>query len=296
MTSEYPLTPPDDGAAPWRRALRRFLDHRTVQQGIIALIIVNAVILGLETSASVMAAVGGLLVTLDRAILAIFVVELALRILAWGWRFFRDPWGIFDLAVVGIALLPATGPLSVLRALRILRVLRLVSAIPRMRNVVQGLVGAIPGIASIIALLGLVLFVSSVAVTKLLGAAYPDWFGTMGASLFTLFQIMTLEGWADIVREIGATHPWAWLFFVPFILIATFTILNLFIAVVVGAMQAEHDAAAEMAAAEVRAETRKAEEAAVVDRRSLQEEVRALRQEIAELRADLSRRQDQTTA
>ena len=289
MTSELPLSAADDGVAPWRRALRGFLDRRAVQQGVIVLIVVNAVILGLETSAGVMVAAGGLLAALDRVILAIFVVELVLRIVAWGWRFFRDPWGIFDLVVVGIALVPATGSFSVLRALRILRVLRLVSAIPRMRHVVQGLVGAIPGIASIIALLGLVLYVSSVAATKLLGAAYPDWFGTMGASLFSLFQIMTLEGWADMVREISTTHPYAWLFFVPFILIATFTILNLFIAVVVGAMQAEHDAAAELAAAEVRAEARKAEEVAVADRRSLHDEMRALRQEIAELRADLGR-------
>lgn len=285
--SDPPLPPPDDGVAPWRRRLRAFLDRRLVQQGVIGLIIVNAVILGLETSAGVRAAAGGLLVLLDRAILAVFVVEILLRIVAWGWRFFRDPWGIFDLVVVGIALVPATGSLSVLRALRILRVLRLVSAIPRMRHVVQGLVGAIPGIASIIALLLLVLYVSSVAVTKLLGAAYPDWFGTMGASLFTLFQIMTLEGWADMVREIGQTHPLAWLFFIPFILIATFTILNLFIAVVVGAMQAEHDAAAELAAAEVRAENRRAEEAAVADRRGLHDEIRALREDIAALRAQM---------
>jgi len=278
----------DGGEAPWRLTLRVFLERRLVQQGVIVLIIVNAVILALETSAGVMAQAGDLLSLFDRVLLAIFVVELALRIVAWGGRFFRDPWGIFDLVVVGIALLPDTGSLSVLRALRILRVLRLVSAIPRMRHVVQGLVVAIPGIASIIALLGLVLFVSSVAVTKLLGEAYPEWFGSMGASLFTLFQIMTLEGWADIVREIGRTHPYAGLFFVPFILIATFTILNLFIAVVVGAMQAEHDATAELAAAEMRAEARRAEETALADRMRLQDEVRGLRADIAALRADLA--------
>jgi voltage-gated sodium channel len=170
-------------AAP-RAALARLVDHAFFQRGIIALIGLNAVTLGLETSPSVMAAVGPQLVALDRAILAVFVVEIALRLGAHGPRFFRDPWSVFDLAVVAIALVPASEALSVLRSLRILRALRLISAVPRMRQVVQGLLGAIPGIAAIIALLLLVFYVSAVIATKLFAGAFPDWFATSGRACF----------------------------------------------------------------------------------------------------------------
>lgn len=277
-------------AAP-RAVLARLVDHPVFQRGIIALIGLNAVTLGLETSPSVMAAVGPQLVALDRAILTVFVVEIALRLGAHRIRFFRDPWSVFDLAVVAIALVPASEALSVLRSLRILRALRLISAVPRMRQVVQGLLGAIPGIAAIIALLLLVFYVSAVIATKLFAGAFPDWFGHIGASMFSLFQIMTLESWSmGIVRPVMQQFPYAWVFFVPFILIATFTILNLFIAVVVGAMQAEHDAEAKADRDETRAAMRAAEETAHGEREALREEVAALRQEIAALRRDLAGR------
>lgn len=208
---------------------------------IMALIVVNAVILGLETYPGIMAHHGALLKALDRAILFVFVAELALRLAAHRARFFRDPWSLFDLFVVAIAFMPANEAFAVLRAARVLRVLRLISAFPRLRRVIEGLIASIPGIASIGAILVIVFYVFAVMATKLFGAAYPEWFGSLHDSLFSLFQIMTLEGWADMVREIMTTHPYAWVFFVVYILAATFTVLNLFIAVIVDAMQRQHD-------------------------------------------------------
>ena len=273
-----------------RTKLLWLVDHPRFQRVLIALIMANALTLGLETSPWVMDRIGSLLVVLDRTILWIFVVEIVLRLGAYGWRFFRDPWSLFDFVVVGIALVPASEAFSVLRALRILRVLRLISAVPRMRQVVRGLLGAIPGIGAIMALLILVFYVCAVIATKLFATTFPEWFGNIGASMFSLFQIMTLESWSmGIVRPVMERFPLAWLFFVPFILVATFTILNLFIAVVVGAMQAEHDAEIKADQDETRAAMRVAEEVAHTEREALRTEVNSLRGEIIALREDLAR-------
>jgi voltage-gated sodium channel len=221
-----------------RERVGAWVTSRAVQRFVIALIVVNAFTLGLETSATVMAEYGDLLHVADRAILAVFVAEIAAKLFAFGWRFFRDPWNVFDFLVVGIALVPASGPLAVLRTLRVLRVLRLISTVPRLRMIVEALLHAIPGIGAIAGLLLLIFYVGAVMATGLFGADFPDWFGSLGRSMYTLFQIMTLESWSmGIARPVMAEYPYAWLFFVPFILIATFTMLNLFIAVIVNTMQ-----------------------------------------------------------
>ncbi len=221
----------------WRDRLMTLVEGQRFQGFIIAVILVNAVVLGLETWPAAMDRAGPLLVGLDRIALGIFVVEIALKLVAHGPRFFRSGWNVFDFAIVGIALVPATGGLSVLRALRILRVVRLVSVVPSLRRVVEGLLRAIPAMGSVVALLALLFYVSSVMATKLFAAAFPDWFGSVGASLYSLFQIMTLESWSmGIVRPVMEIYPWAWLFFVPFILVTSFMVLNLFIAIIVTAM------------------------------------------------------------
>ena len=267
-------------AAPWRERLANFVRDPRFERAIIALIAVNAVILGLETSPEAMATAGELLRTLDRIILAVFVVEVALRMLAFGGRFFRDPWSLFDLTVVTIALIPASGPFSVLRALRALRALRLISAAPRMRRVVHALLAAIPGLGSIIALLALVFYVGAVIVTKLFGEAFPEWFGTLPRSLFSLFQIMTLESWSmGIVRPVMEASPYAWLFFVPFILVTTFTVLNLFIAVIVNAMNAQHEE-----------DQKELEGAAHDEREAILEELKAVRAELRQLQHAVAQR------
>lgn len=221
-----------------RSPLQSFIEHPRVQNAIITLILINAVLLGMETSSSIMQQAGQLIVAVDRIILAVFVIEIILRITVYGRDFWRDPWSLFDFGVVAIALIPASGPFAVLRALRVLRVLRLLTMVPSMRRVVGALVGAIPGLGSIGVMLLIFYYVFAVIATTLFGATYPEWFGSLGKSFYTLFQIMTLESWSmGIVRPVMESFPYAWAFFVPFILIATFTMLNLFIAIIVSAMQ-----------------------------------------------------------
>jgi voltage-gated sodium channel len=262
-----------------RERARTIIESRAFQRVVIVVIVLNAVTLGLETSARL---AGPLLHVTDRLTLAVFVVELALRWYAAGLRFFRDPWNVFDLVIVGISLVPAAGPLSVLRTLRVLRVLRLVSAVPSMRRVVSGLLTAVPGMASVAALLSLVIFVAGVMATSLFGAITPEYFGDLGTSLFTLFQVMTGEAWPDIAREVMASAPLAWIFFVIYILVSSFAVLNLFIAVVVSGM--EDQITSDLA----EAETRNAEVQASSDAELLAE-VRALRAEVAALREERRR-------
>jgi voltage-gated sodium channel len=225
--------------------LAAFLAHPRFERVIIALILVNAVTLGLETSPAAMSAAGPLLVTLDRVILAIFVIELIARMTVHGRKFFRDPWSLFDLAVVAIAIVPVTESLSVLRALRVLRVLRLITAIPSLKRVVGGLIKALPGMGSIALLLALIFYVFAVIGTKLFAETNPELFGSIGASSFTLFQAMTFDDWAGgIVKPLTEKgHTLGFIFVITFMVVSAFMALNLFIGVVVTALDDETDAA-----------------------------------------------------
>jgi len=263
--------------------LTKIVEDPRTERVIMSLIIINAVILGLETSKSAMASFGHLLEILDHIILGVFVVEIAARMIVHRGGFFRDPWSVFDFLVVGIALVPATETFSVLRALRILRVLRLITAVPTLKRVVAGLLASLPGMGSIVLLIGLLYYVFAVMGTKLFGESNPDLFGNLGSALFTLFTVMTLEGWVDgVTKPIMEHHPYAWLYFFTFIVVTTFMVLNLFIGVVVNAMQAE---AMKAEAAERDAEREMIQEEAA----PILAEVKRLRTEIAELRSELAR-------
>ena len=262
------------GGLPWRGRLRELLDQPRVQHGITALIIVNAITLGLETSDAVMARAGSLLIALDRAIVLVFVLEILTKLVAQRTRFFRDPWNVFDFVVIGLSILPATHAFSVARAFRVLRVLRLITVVPSMRQVVQGLLRAIPGMATTAGLLLLAFNVFSVMATQLFGDSFTDWFGSLGASMYTLFQIMTLESWSmGIVRPVMAHYPWAWAFFVPFIVVTAFAVLNLFVAIIVNAMSSE-------TVAESSASAHADSERLLGELQALRTEVQALRQEL----------------
>lgn len=225
-------------AAPWRIRLGVWIESLPVQKFIVGVILFNAVILGMETSKSLMASHGTLLIALDKLCLAVFILELGCKITAFRSLFWRNGWNLFDFVVIAIALLPGTGVWAVLRSLRVLRVLRLLTVIPQLRKVVAAFLHAIPGLSGVMAVMSIFFFTAGVLATKLFGDAYPDWFGTLGRSLYSLFQIMTLESWSmGIVRPVMETYPYAWAFFVPFIIIATFTILNLFIGIIVSTMQ-----------------------------------------------------------
>ncbi|CUH40722.1 Ion transport protein [Jannaschia seosinensis] len=225
----------------FRARLAAFLERSAVQNTIIAVILVNAVVLGMETVPAAMAQFGPILVAVDLACLAFFVIELAAKMVAQGLSFWRRGWNLFDLTVVGIAFIPAAGPLSVLRALRILRVLRIVSAFPRLRRVVEGFVTALPGMGSVFLLMAILFYIGAVIATGLFGATFPQWFGDLGNSAYSLFQIMTLESWSmGIVRPVMEVYPYAWAFFVPFILMTTFAVVNLLVGLIVNSMQDAH--------------------------------------------------------
>ncbi len=227
------LTPPTS----LRGRLRALIESDWFERFIITVIVINAIGLGLETSPEAMASIGPVVEQLDRIAIAIFVVEIGLKLFVYRLGFFRSGWNIFDLAIVSAALVPAGEQFSVLRALRILRALRLISVVPSMRKVIAGLFSAIPSIGTVIVMLLLLFYISAVMATKLFGEAFPEWFGSLGASLYSLFQIMTLESWSmGIVRPVMAEYPFAWAFFVPFILLTSFIVLNLFIGVIVNAM------------------------------------------------------------
>ncbi len=224
-----------------RQRIGDIVESTKVQNFIMGLIIFNAVTLGLETSEVVRSRIGDLLVILDHIVLGIFVIEVAAKMIHRGFGFFKSGWNIFDFLIVGIALVPSSGPLAVLRALRILRAFRLMSVVPQMRKVVQALIIAIPGMLSIVALISLIFYVTAVLTTNLYGADFPVWFGTLGRSMYSLFQIMTLESWSmGIVRPVMEIYPYAWVLFVPFILVTSFAVVNLFIGVIVDSMQSQH--------------------------------------------------------
>ena len=224
-----------------RAQISELLDRPIFRQVIMGVILFNAVILGLETSGRLMARMGWLIETLDAICLSIFVLELALKIYAQRLRFFRDGWNLFDFVIVGMSLSPVGAGLSVLRALRILRLLRVVSVVPSLRRVVEAFIMALPGMASVFLLTGIIFYIGSVIGTKLYGPTFPEWFGTLGASLYTLFQVMTLESWSmGIVRPVMDVHPQSWLFFVPFILVTAFAVMNLVVGLIVSTMQDAH--------------------------------------------------------
>ncbi|WP_417427670.1 ion transporter [Kiloniella sp.] len=245
MTQNTPQTKADTPSLS-NTKLRAFLEGNTFTWAITSLILINAVTLGLETNSSLTLPQTELLYWVDKAILIAFSLELTLKFFAFRLNFFKSGWNIFDLLIVTIAWVPASGAFAVLRALRILRVLRLISVVPQMRRVIGAIVASVPGMLSVVGVLSIVFYVAAVLTTKLFGQ-HPDpnmqeWFGTISSSAYTLFQIMTLESWSmGIVRPTMEIFPHSWIFFIPFIIITSFAVLNLFIGIIVDAMQTSHD-------------------------------------------------------
>ncbi|MBD3824776.1 MAG: ion transporter [Epsilonproteobacteria bacterium] len=260
-----------------RTYIRNFVELAYFKNFIVFLIVLNGIAMGLETSHAVMNSWSHYLHLLDRAIIVIFTVEVALRIYAYRADFFKDPWSLFDFFIVAISLMPSSGAFDILRILRVLRLFRLITVVPQMRKIVSALLSVIPGMASIAALMMLFFYIFAIMAFHLYGATFPEWFGTLGDSFYTLFQVMTLESWSmGIVRPIMEKHPYAWSFFIPFIFIVTFIMINLIVAVVVDAMNVMNKEEEEHIIEEVKNcdDTTK-------------EELVALRAEIAELKAIL---------
>ena len=232
---------PGDRRSPWRIKLGTWIEEGWPHYALITLIVINAITIGLETWPIAVEVAGPELRLFEYFVLSVFVVEMLIKLVAFGPSFFRSGWNNLDFLVVAISLVPTGGSLSVLRTLRILRVLRLLSTVPRLRQLTESLLSAIPSIGWISFMLGLVFYIFAVIGTELFGSRFPEYFGHIGASMYTLFQIMTLESWSmGIARPVMQAFPLAWMYFVPFILISAFTILNLFIGIIVNTMQSLH--------------------------------------------------------
>ncbi len=278
-----------DRMAPLRAFFQSLLWERTI----VTLIIVNAVVLGLETSPTIVARIGDGIRLVDTVILGIFTVEITLRILSFGRAFWRDGWSLFDFGIVAIALTSATGGFAVLRSLRIIRALRLISTIKSMRRVMGGMLRAIPSMGAVVTLLALIFYVGAVMATKLYGAEHPELFGTLGRSFYSLFQVMTLEGWADnFVNPVLTTHPYAWIFFIIFMLVTSFTVLNLFIGIIVDAMQSEQEAELDMDRARKEAELNRHRARSEANFDTIIAELHALRTEVIALRQEAAPARD----
>jgi voltage-gated sodium channel len=301
-----------------RAKIGQFVHSDAFRNAILVIIVINAICLGLDTDKAIHGLYGQLLFQIDMVITAIFVWEVSMKLYVDRMSFFKDGWNVFDFLIVFTSILVIGSEVTVLRIFRILRVVRvlrvfrLFGVVKELRRVVDALFKAIPGMSAIIAVLGLLFYVSAVITTDIFGAEEPALFGSIGASIFTLFQIMTGDGWSDVVRLLGDHHPWAWAFFVPFIILTSFAVLNLFIAVIVDALQTEQAQALEDAKAELGTdivETRKdlegeieevsaeiqdiedGQAVAARERAQILEMLAAMRAELGELRAGMAKRE-----
>jgi len=308
-TATTGASPPPPETASLRERARRIVSADWFRSAILGVIVFNAICLGLDTDQGIHAQFGPLLDRIDLVVTAIFVVEIGLKLFAERWAFFKSGWNVFDFCIVGLSLVAmfvsdasAAGAISILRVLRIFRVFRLFGALPALRRVVDALFKSIPGISAILAVLGLLFYVGAVMSVQLFGDRFPDQFGDMPTGLFTLFQLMTLDGWSgEIVRPIVDVFPWAGMFFFPFIFLASFAILNLFIAVIVEALQQEQAEKTEELKVELTEEISETkeelseeivevQEQAADDRQEILAAISALRAEIVSLKSQLTDR------
>ena len=254
--------------------IQKLVESNKFQNFIMGLILLNGITMGIETSKSMALEYGSFFTLFNTFVVTVFTIEILLRIYVYKTSFFKDPWSIFDFVIVAISLVPSSAGFEIFRVLRVLRLFRLITVVPQMKKIVVALLNVIPGIASIAALLTLFFYIFAIMSTQLFGEKFPEWFGTLGESFYTLFQVMTLESWSmGIVRPIMETYPLAWVFFVPFIFLSTFIIVNLIIAIVVDAMN-------DMNASDESSQEKEKEH----HTDALQEEVMSLRQDIQSLK------------
>ncbi|MEA1952776.1 MAG: ion transporter [Campylobacterota bacterium] len=256
------------------KTIERFVEDKRFQNFIIALIVLNGITMGFETSKHFATEYHMFFNLFNMFVVTAFTIEIILRIYVHRAAFFKDSWSLFDFFIVAISLVPASAGFEIFRVLRVLRLFRLVTVVPQMRKIIAALLSVIPGIASIAGLLTLFFYIFAIMSTQLFGEKFPEWFGTLGESFYTLFQVMTLESWSmGIVRPIMEVYPLAWVFFIPFIFMATFIIVNLIIAIVVDAMN-EMNADEEEKIIE---ELHSSEDASKVEIEKLREDIKELK-------------------
>ncbi|MGH3759154.1 ion transporter [Actinophytocola sp.] len=262
-----------------RSRARALADAPWFSRLIVGVLVVNAIAIGLRTARSVSASLDPLLVSIEVTVVAIFVVEIAIKVTAYGRSFFRGGWNWFDLIVIALSIVPASGTLLMLRTVRILRTFRLISVIPSMRRVVNSLFTAVPGLVSILLLLMLVLYTSAVAAVQMFGTVAPEEFGSLGVALLTMFRVL-IEGWPPVTDVVLDARPLSWMFFVGYIVVTGFIVLNLLIAVIVNAMERQ---VSEAAAAKEEKEERDHHAELMAELAFLRSELAAQRAELAEL-------------
>jgi voltage-gated sodium channel len=223
------------------KPLRRIVDSPAFTTAVVSVILANAVVLGLQTYPSIEREYGELLDALNLAFLAFFVVEISIRIAAYGrrpWRYFLDGWNVFDFVAVALAFVPGLQSNStVLRLARLARIVRVVHLLPDVRILITGVIRSLPPLASMAILTVLIMFVYGMVGWQLFGEEIPNRWGTIGEAMLTLFVMLTLEDFPVYMDEAMEIHPWSWVFFVSFILIAAFVVINVFIAIVLNSME-----------------------------------------------------------
>lgn len=219
--------------------IKRVVEHPLFSRFIITVIIINAVLIGLETNPNIHKPFQAFFVIADRIFLTIFTLEIIMKLWVYRSRFFKDGWNILDFGIVfGSLILYNTHFVSVLRILRVLRVLRTISAIPSLRRLVDALFMAVPAIGSVTVLMAIIFYIYAIIGTTFFGGIAPDYFGSLGLSILTLFQVFTLESWASgVFRPIFLELNWSWMYFVSFIIASTFIILNLIVGEIVNNAQ-----------------------------------------------------------
>lgn len=220
--------------------LKGFVEGHQFNAFIILTIVVNAILLGLETSPDIMHACGAVVSFLSDMCVLVFVIEAVLKLAVYRHRYFASGWNVFDFLILAVTLVPAGGSVSALRVMRVMRVfrsLKLVSAVGRLRIIVQAILVSIPSVMWTGLLLMIFFYIYGLVGQNIFGEKFPDWFGTIGASIYTLFQVMTLESWSmGIARPVMEEFSWAWIYFVSFVLISSYTVINVIVGIVVNAV------------------------------------------------------------
>ncbi|MEE1259481.1 MAG: ion transporter [Paludibacteraceae bacterium] len=214
----------------------RITSSKIFKNTIVLIILINSIVLGLITSEAIYAKFGELLEFILSACVVIFTVEITLRIIAKGWRFFLNGWNIFDFLLITMALMPETGAAITFRVFRVLRALRMVSSMKKLRHIVSAILVSAPHVFWAAVLEMIIFYIFGIMGQNLFHEAFPQWFGTLGETVYTLFQVTTLESWSmGIARPVMKVYPWAWMYFVPFVMISSYIVLNVVVGVVVNA-------------------------------------------------------------
>jgi voltage-gated sodium channel len=267
---------------------RRVADSGLFQGFILGVIVLNAVTLGIQTY-DISSDLESALSTLDEVFLGIFVAELAIRITAFGSRpqdFFRDGWNIFDFSVIAAAFVPGVREnVTLLRIVRLLRVVRLVTVLPDLRILLRAMARSIPPIMSLAVLTVMLMYVYGMIGWILFGDEDPTNWGDIGQAMLSTFTMLTLENWPQLLEAGTAIHPQSWIFFVSYVLLASFLVINILIAIIINSMDEVHEAER----AQLRAERREHLEDEDAEAATIAERLTALRDAVDELEQDLKR-------